>query len=499
MPTVKLSPVYNGYNDNNGVPNSGGKITVNYAGTTTPATVYADSSGTVANTNPVILDSRGVPIDPIWLAVESSYDLSMTTSADVPLTHVYNVTGVNDTEITSGSEWVDSGLTAEYISTTSFKVPADATAYLLPYTRLKIAYLTSHLYSYVVSAVYATGFTTVTVVNDGASVLAVGIGAVSYGLLSPVNLSVPLTAQKVSGQNLLINPLMSINQEGTTTVTTTAGYSMDAWNLIFGGGLTDIVQAQATLAPTYEQAGRHLTSSLKTYTTVSKTGIAAGAYIGARQSIEGLVFQEIYRQPFVLRFWAYARTTGDYSVSLQSPGFAYSCVMKYTILAADTWQFFELNIPANGASGGWVFTNAVGMSLTFTVDAGSTFKTATLGAWQSGNYLACSTQAEGGSVINIGLYITDVEIQKGTVETTWRCEDRPYSVELSLCHRYFYTDRIYVNSVQNNIPIPTMMRATPTVSGGGAGFTVDDVGVGSNVIAHQTAGGGQTLKFNSRI
>lgn len=47
------------YFDNNGNPLAGGKVHTYAAGTTTPLATYSDQAGTVANTNPVVLNSRG--------------------------------------------------------------------------------------------------------------------------------------------------------------------------------------------------------------------------------------------------------------------------------------------------------------------------------------------------------------------------------------------------------------------------------------------------------
>ena len=63
-----------------GVPLVGGKLYTYTAGTTTPQVTYTDSSGGTANTNPVILDSRGEAS--VWLG-SSLYKLRLTTAADV--------------------------------------------------------------------------------------------------------------------------------------------------------------------------------------------------------------------------------------------------------------------------------------------------------------------------------------------------------------------------------------------------------------------------------
>jgi hypothetical protein len=66
----------------------GGKVYTYAAGTTTPLTSYTDSSGTVPNTNPVILDSRGEAN--IWFGA-AIYKLKLTTDTNVEIWTVDNV------------------------------------------------------------------------------------------------------------------------------------------------------------------------------------------------------------------------------------------------------------------------------------------------------------------------------------------------------------------------------------------------------------------------
>jgi hypothetical protein len=67
--------------DANGEPLVGGKIYTYEAGTSTPVTTYQDASGTVANTNPIILDSRGMCN--IWLLTTVNYKYVVKDSNDV--------------------------------------------------------------------------------------------------------------------------------------------------------------------------------------------------------------------------------------------------------------------------------------------------------------------------------------------------------------------------------------------------------------------------------
>ena len=74
----------------NGAPLVGGKLYSYVAGTTTPLATYTDSTGNTANTNPIILDSRGEAN--IWLD-NSVYKFKLTTSTDVDVWTVNNVAG----------------------------------------------------------------------------------------------------------------------------------------------------------------------------------------------------------------------------------------------------------------------------------------------------------------------------------------------------------------------------------------------------------------------
>ncbi len=87
--------------DANGNPLVGGKLYSYAAGTSTPLATYTDSTGGSANTNPVILDSRGEAN--VWLA-SASYKLVLRDYADVLIWTVDNIDAISilDTLATSG-------------------------------------------------------------------------------------------------------------------------------------------------------------------------------------------------------------------------------------------------------------------------------------------------------------------------------------------------------------------------------------------------------------
>lgn len=100
-----------------GVPLAGGKLYTYEAGTTTPADTYTDATGAIANTNPVILNSRGEAA--VWLtnAATSSwggaYKFVLTDSTNVQVWSADSIEGLlgasdiaNNTSATKGSALV---------------------------------------------------------------------------------------------------------------------------------------------------------------------------------------------------------------------------------------------------------------------------------------------------------------------------------------------------------------------------------------------------------
>jgi len=89
--------------DNTGVPLAGGLIYSYEAGTTTPAATYTTSAGTIAHTNPIVLDSAGrVPSGEIWVTPDQLYKYVVKTAAGTLLNTYDNIPSiVTAIEITS--------------------------------------------------------------------------------------------------------------------------------------------------------------------------------------------------------------------------------------------------------------------------------------------------------------------------------------------------------------------------------------------------------------
>jgi hypothetical protein len=93
MASVLLSPVGNGqqFFNNNGLPNAGGLIYTYQAGSSTLLTTYTTVNGTIANTNPIVLDAYGRTPSEIWMQTGYSYKFVIQTSAAITLQTLDNL------------------------------------------------------------------------------------------------------------------------------------------------------------------------------------------------------------------------------------------------------------------------------------------------------------------------------------------------------------------------------------------------------------------------
>lgn len=189
--TAHLAPTFNAgtqFFTNQGVVLAGGLVYVYVAGSTTPTNSWTTSAQSVANANPIVLDSAGRMTGPVWIDDTITYKFVLKTSAGVTVATLDYVTGINGTNQTM-SQWVDGGATPTYISTTSFSVPGDLTATFQVGRRVQATVTAGTVYSTIASRSYGAGITTVTVVNDS-TVLDSGLSDVNVGIVTPIGSSI---------------------------------------------------------------------------------------------------------------------------------------------------------------------------------------------------------------------------------------------------------------------------------------------------------------------
>lgn len=77
---VKICPLQDAqYFDNNGAPLAGGKLFFYVGGSfSVQKTTYSDASGTIENSNPIVLDSSGRIETDIFLTEAEPYNMAIT-------------------------------------------------------------------------------------------------------------------------------------------------------------------------------------------------------------------------------------------------------------------------------------------------------------------------------------------------------------------------------------------------------------------------------------
>jgi microcystin-dependent protein len=117
--TLTASPLMQ-FTTTAGAPLIGGKVYTYAAGTTTPLASYTDNTGATANTNPVILDTRGEAA--IWLS-PASYKFVLKDSNDVTIWTSDNLGGLNISPAFTGvptAPTAISGTNTTQLATTAF-------------------------------------------------------------------------------------------------------------------------------------------------------------------------------------------------------------------------------------------------------------------------------------------------------------------------------------------------------------------------------------------
>jgi len=306
-------------------------------------------------------------------------------------------------------------------------------------------------------------------------------------------------------RNRIINGDMRIDQRNAgasvTPATGGASYPVDRFSISVSQNSKCTMQQNAG-AVTPPTGFSHYLG----FTSSSSYSITSSDYFGIQHKIEGFNFSDFSfgtasAKQVTLSFWVRSSLTGTFGVNFQNGGQTRSYGATYTINAANTWEQKTITI-AGDSSGTWASDNTSGLIMTFGVGIGSTYSIAS-GSWQTttspngfGTTGATSVVGTNGATF----YITGVQLEAGSVATPF--ERRSYGQELALAQRYYQNNgAILVQSSAgfgNTMYLPVIMRATPTVAGGGAGFTSGGTTV-SYLYCYQTTAGSQTLTFSAEL
>jgi hypothetical protein len=269
-------------------------------------------------------------------------------------------------------------------------------------------------------------------------------------------------------KNRIINGAMMIDQRnagaGLTITTLNGQYTLDRWNVNTNQASKVSVQQSTTVPAGFKNSA--LITSLSAFSSGS------GDYFGFVQYVEGFNAADFdwgtaNAQTVTLSFIVRASITGTYSVAIGNSAGARSYVATFTVNSANTYETKTITI-AGDTSGTWLTDSGRGLRMWFDLGSGSSFNQASANAWTASNTLRTS-----GSVSLVGtngatLYITGVQLEKGSTATSF--DYRPYGTELQLCQRYYQIGNLacYKNSSGSTAIISTQFlvqtRAIPTVT-----------------------------------
>lgn len=288
----------------------------------------------------------------------------------------------------------------------------------------------------------------------------------------------PAGVQSINGgqlagmRNKIINGKMEIAKRGTTfgAAGLDGSYTLDRW--VIGNS------SAATFTVSQQLGVDKFQNCLRCVVGAADTSIAAGDQAIIQQNIEGFNAYDLIGTTFTISFWVRSSVTGTYCVALRNSGFDRSYILTYTINAVDTWEYKTVTVtgglPTSG--GTWNFTNGAGLRVAWTLASGTTFQT-TAGAWNTGNFLGTSAQANFLAGASNTFQLTGVQLEPGTVATPF--EHRPFGAELALCQRYYQAIGGAIVGAQTfpgqfvtwEIARPVPMRANPTNNFGSVSWT----------------------------
>jgi hypothetical protein len=268
--------------------------------------------------------------------------------------------------------------------------------------------------------------------GTGAVVLA--DGPTTSGLIDSTGITTPsINGGQLAGfRNRIINGDMRIDQRnvgGAQTVTTSgAQYTVDRWFAYTSGASATIQRSSLGANPYVVFTGAASVSTINFAQRIEATNIAdlAGSIVTVSATLSNTLLTTVSWVAY------YAGSTDNFTspVSIASGAF--------TVTPGAIRYSTQIALPANAVNG---------IEIIFYV-----------GAQTSGNW-------------SIG----EVQLEAGSVATPF--ERIPIGMELALCQRYYLSALgIYVSALQGGsavtgISYPTTMRSSPTIAGGGVGFT----------------------------
>lgn len=410
-PTPKLQ-----FLDANGNPLSYGFLYTYSAGTTSPLATYTTAAQTTANTNPIVLDSRGQA--DVWLLAGSAYKFLLQNSSGVLQYTVDQITAAGTMSTQNASSVAITGGSITGVTITG-PIAGDVTGNL-------------------------TGDVTGNVT-----------GSISGGTVSALSYN---GGQLAGLRNLVINGAMNVSQKGAGAFTTSTGSSttlnstrmLDRWT--YWAATPAVFSVTQQLDAPASQPDL-LYSQRLTVTTADATVFDTNAF-AMMQIIEGSTARSLVGKTFTISFWVKATVTGVYCLSLYNgswPSTDRAYIIEYNVNTTNTWEYKTVIIDGGLITNGsdWNWTTGAGLTLAWALATGVNYHSETLGQWTSDWGFSSNQQVNAYATLGNIFALTGVQIEVGNVATPF--EHRPFGLELALCQRYYEQSFPYGTAPAQNI------------------------------------------------
>ena len=285
------------------------------------------------------------------------------------------------------------------------------------------------------------------------------------------------TAGALSNRNLIINGAMQVAQRGTSfNQGSSAQYTLDRFQIRIGSSFNaDSTVTQDSSGPTGFTKSFKITPD--STQTPSGSHNAMISHVVEAQFLQHLAFNTSAAVKTTVSFYVKSNKTGTYCFQAYNQDAGRIYMREYTISASDTWEYKTITIPGD-TSGVINNDNGGGLFLYWHLAAGSDDHASEDTAWRSSTlFQTTSNQVNFFDSTSNEFYLTGVQLEVGEKATPF--EHRSYGDELVRCQRYHqespansagdYTflwtgDVTSGNTYYAWWPLPTAMRATPTVT-----------------------------------
>ena len=315
------------------------------------------------------------------------------------------------------------------------------------------------------------------------------VDVVSSGSLNSLNMNT---------RNLIINGNFDVWQRGTSFTSPANGtYTSDRWR--FRNSSAAVVDiSRDTDVPTISSSSIGSNYSIK----IDCTTVASGStvFCGLAQYIEGLNYKNIHSKQVTLSFWIKSTKTGTSCVTFTNSNGGFEdrlLTYEYTINSTNTWEKKSITITLDN-TGTWLFTNGIGLRITFTLYNG--FAPLTNNTWGSTVGYGTSNQVNLLDNTANNVYFSQVQLELGSQATPFKPFGGSFINDLLACYRYciaptsnnFFTSNTGVfrmtdydaNRIFFNIPLVVPLRA--------AGASVSNTTETTHFLVQTTAGSAQS-------